>query len=50
VALALVKRSVPLDAELTAGADTPARIDPSSVPADDADAPGRAAQERLRRG
>jgi len=49
VALALVKRSVPLDAELTAGTDTPARIDPSSVPADDADAPGRAAQERLRR-
>jgi folate-binding protein YgfZ len=49
VALALVKRSVPLDAELTAGTDTPARIDPSSVPAEDADAPGRAAQERLRR-
>lgn len=50
VALALVKRSVPLDAELTAGADTPARIAPSSVPAEEADAPGRAAQERLRRG
>ena len=31
VALALVKRSVPLDAELIAGADTPARIDPTSV-------------------
>jgi tRNA-modifying protein YgfZ len=48
VALALVKRSVPVDAELTAGADTPARIDPASVPAEDVDAPGRAAQERLR--
>ena len=48
VALALVKRSVPVDAELTAGADTPARIDPASVPAEDLDAPGRAAQERLR--
>ncbi len=50
VALALVKRSVPVDAELTAGAETPARIDPASAPAEDADAPGRAAQERLRRG
>ncbi len=49
VALALVKRSVPLDAELIAGADTPARIDPGSAPAEDADAPGRAAQQRLRR-
>jgi hypothetical protein len=49
VALALVKRSVPVDAELTAGTETPARIDPSSAHADDADAPGRAAQERLRR-
>jgi folate-binding protein YgfZ len=48
VALALVKRSVPLDAELTVGTDTPARIDPSSVPTEEADAPGRAAQERLR--
>jgi tRNA-modifying protein YgfZ len=48
VALALVKRSVPVDAELTAGTETPARIDPSSVPAEDVDAPGRAAQERLR--
>ena len=32
VALALVKRSVPLDAELIAGADTPARIDPGWLP------------------
>lgn len=50
VALALVKRSVPLDAELTAGAETPARIDPASAAAEDAPAPGRAARERLRRG
>ncbi|MBV9922331.1 MAG: folate-binding protein YgfZ [Pseudonocardia sp.] len=48
VALALLKRSVPVDAELTAGSDTPARIDPSSMPAEDVEAPGRAAQERLR--
>jgi tRNA-modifying protein YgfZ len=48
VALALVKRSVPLDAELTAGTDTPARIDPTSVQAEDTAAPGRTAQERLR--
>jgi folate-binding Fe-S cluster repair protein YgfZ len=48
VALALVKRSVPLDAELTAGADTPARIDPTSAAAEETPARGRAAQERLR--
>jgi len=52
VALALVKRSVPLDAELVAGADeraAPARIDPDSVPPEeDAPAPGRAARDRLR--
>lgn len=50
VALALVKRSVPVDADLVAGVDeraSPARIDPSSVPAtDDAPPPGRAAQQR----
>jgi folate-binding protein YgfZ len=50
VALALVKRSVPTDADLVAGVDeraTPARIDPGSVPADDgALPPGRAAQMR----
>ncbi|GHH36694.1 CAF17-like 4Fe-4S cluster assembly/insertion protein YgfZ [Lentzea cavernae] len=37
IALALVKRSVPIDAELTAGAperEVAARIDPDSVPAD----------------
>nr|MBA3907192.1 folate-binding protein YgfZ [Pseudonocardiales bacterium] len=49
VALALVKRSVPVDAELTAGADTPARIDPNSVPADEPEPPGRAARAGLRR-
>jgi tRNA-modifying protein YgfZ len=50
VALALVKRSVPVDAELVAGADeraTPAAIDPTSVPPeDDTPPPGRAAQVR----
>ncbi len=50
VALALVKRSVPVDAELIAGVDhraTPARIDPDSVPPDDGTPPpGRAAQLR----
>ena len=50
VALALVKRSVPVDAELVAGADrraAPARIDPDSVPPEDATPPpGRAAQLR----
>jgi folate-binding protein YgfZ len=50
IALALVKRSVPVDAELTAGTaerTTPARIDPDSVlPGDDTPPPGRAAQIR----
>ena len=50
VALALVKRSVPVDAELVAGVGdraAPARIDPDSVPPDDdAPRPGRAAQVR----
>jgi folate-binding protein YgfZ len=50
VALALVKRSVPVDAELVAGIDeraAPARIDPDSVPPEDgAPPPGRAAQIR----
>jgi tRNA-modifying protein YgfZ len=50
VALALVKRSVPVDAELVAGADdraTPAAIDPASVTPDDGVLPpGRAAQIR----
>jgi folate-binding Fe-S cluster repair protein YgfZ len=50
VALALVKRSVPVAAELTAGVDdrgAPARIDPDSFTPDaDAPPPGRAAQLR----
>ena len=50
VALALVKRSVPVDAELVAGTDeraAPARIDPDSVPPEGAaPPPGRAAQLR----
>ena len=50
VALALVKRSVPADAELTAGegeSASPARIDPDSMPAsDDTPRPGRAARFR----
>ena len=50
VALALVKRSVPVDAELVAGVGdraAPARIDPDSVPPDDdTPRPGRAAQIR----
>ena len=50
VALALVKRSVPVDAELAAGVDdriAPAAIDPTSVPPDDdTPPPGRAAQIR----
>jgi len=52
VALALVKRNVPVDAELTAGeADraTPARIDPTSyIPDTETPPPGRAAQRGLR--
>ncbi|OLL75320.1 Folate-dependent protein for Fe/S cluster synthesis/repair in oxidative stress [Pseudonocardia sp. Ae168_Ps1] len=50
VALALVKRSVPADAELTAGVDdrvSPATIDPDSYEQDpDNPPPGRAARER----
>lgn len=48
VALALVKRSVAVDAELMAGM-APARIDPDSVPAErEEPPPGRAAQSLLR--
>lgn len=50
VALALVKRSVPVEAELSAGVDgrlSPAAIDPDSMPPEDgAPPPGRAAQIR----
>ncbi|MGQ0483350.1 MAG: CAF17-like 4Fe-4S cluster assembly/insertion protein YgfZ [Pseudonocardia sp.] len=52
VALALVKRSVPVDAELVAGQEVaaPARIDPDSVPDEEAaERPGRAAQLRAGR-
>ena len=52
VALALVKRSVPVDAELVAGRRRPGRpgpIDPDSIPPEDrAPPPGRAAQLRTR--
>ncbi|GAY09255.1 folate-binding protein YgfZ [Pseudonocardia sp. N23] len=52
VALALLKRSVPVDAELVAGVESraaPARIDPDSVPPEEAaPPPGRAAQSGLR--
>lgn len=50
VALALIKRSTPIDAELLAGAEdrvVQAAIDPDSVPAEGA-APGREAAARLR--
>ena len=50
VALALVKRSVPIGSELTAGTEersSPAAIDPASVPAEETTPPpGRAAQIR----
>ncbi len=52
VALALVKRSVPVDSELVAGQEiaAPARIDPDSVTdGDSAERPGRAAQLRAGR-
>jgi folate-binding protein YgfZ len=48
VALALLKRSVPVDAELTA-AGCAAAIDPDSVPPDTGEPPGRAALRRLSR-
>ncbi|GAA4702085.1 folate-binding protein YgfZ [Pseudonocardia yuanmonensis] len=52
VALALLKRSVPADAELVAGTEeraSPAAIDPDSYAADEgAPPPGRAAQMRIR--
>ncbi|GAA5170313.1 folate-binding protein YgfZ [Pseudonocardia eucalypti] len=52
VALALVKRSIPVEAELVAGdaeRATPVRIDPDSMPpGEDVEPAGRAAQQRLR--
>jgi tRNA-modifying protein YgfZ len=50
VALALVKRGLPVDADLITGDAEPVRlaIDPDSMPAADAVGPGRAAVDRLR--
>jgi folate-binding protein YgfZ len=51
IALALCKRSAPVDAELVAGQDdraVPAAVDPDSVP-EEGTAPGRAAVRRLGR-
>lgn len=50
VALALLKRGLPADTELTTGGDHPvaARIDPESLPPADVAGPGRAAVDRLR--
>ncbi|WP_439031720.1 CAF17-like 4Fe-4S cluster assembly/insertion protein YgfZ [Gordonia terrae] len=52
IALALVKRNVGADVELTVGTDaaTSARIDPDSIREDDRVQAGRAAVERLRGG
>ncbi|MER7078201.1 hypothetical protein SAMN02982929_05384 [Saccharopolyspora kobensis] len=52
VALALLKRSTPVDAELVAGDPedraVAAAVDPDSVPPDSGEPPGRVAAERLR--
>jgi folate-binding protein YgfZ len=51
IALALVKRALPTDVALTAGAAdaaVPMAIDPESIPVPDAAGPGRAAVDRLR--
>jgi folate-binding Fe-S cluster repair protein YgfZ len=50
IALALVKRGLPVDTELTTGGEHPvtARMDPDSVPPADATGAGRLAVERLR--
>ncbi|SDN19050.1 CAF17-like 4Fe-4S cluster assembly/insertion protein YgfZ [Allokutzneria albata] len=51
IALALLKRSVPVETELTAGEGedvVSAAIDPDSVPPDTGEQPGRAALRRLR--
>ncbi|WP_280435705.1 YgfZ/GcvT domain-containing protein [Nocardia carnea] len=47
IALGLIKRNIPVDAQLTVGA-TAVAIDPDSVVADDSPQPGRQAIERLR--
>ncbi|ASO22985.1 hypothetical protein FHR81_003647 [Actinoalloteichus hoggarensis] len=51
IALALIKRNVPIDAELTVGGEdrrVAGSIDPDSVPADTGEPPGRVAAQRLR--
>ncbi|MFB9905059.1 CAF17-like 4Fe-4S cluster assembly/insertion protein YgfZ [Allokutzneria oryzae] len=51
IALALLKRSVPVESELTAGEGedvVSAAVDPDSVPPDTGEQPGRAALRRLR--
>ena len=50
VALALLKRGLPVDTELTTGGDVqvPAAIDPDSMPPEDTAGAGRLAVERLR--
>lgn len=52
IALALIKRSIPADTELTTGGEHPvaARIDPDSLPPADGIGAGRQAVERLRQG
>ncbi|MEV0298905.1 folate-binding protein [Nocardia sp. NPDC050710] len=47
IALALIKRTIPADTQLTAG-PTAAAIDPDSMPDDDAPQAGRLAVDRLR--
>lgn len=48
IALALVKRSIPADAELTVADETAARIDPDYYTSDDSVPAGRVAVNRLR--
>ncbi|PRC59047.1 folate-binding protein YgfZ, partial [Mycobacterium sp. ITM-2017-0098] len=52
IALALVKRGLPADTELTTGGDVPvsAAMDPDSLPSVDGVGAGRLAVERLRGG
>lgn len=52
IALALLKRGLPVDTELVTGGEAavPAVIDPDSMPPEDAAGAGRLAVERLRRG
>lgn len=52
IALALLKRGLPVDTELVTGGEAavPAAIDPDSMPPEDSAGAGRLAVERLRRG